>query len=148
MKQVKENGIDIEYTKTVLTITKAKRLLDGTRIELATISFDTEPECNFEYDAIKGEEVKIPWPIQTRDEAARLGQRKYYTGTLCKLQHISQRYVCSGRCITCTSNKSKGFKINRAAAARGLVPVTVMVHPQSVKAMEAYADLINQQEEL
>ena len=140
MKQAKEDGIDIEYTKSALTITKAKRLLDGTRVELATISFDTEPECNFEYDAIKGEEIRIPWPIQTRDGAARLGQRKYYTGTLCKHKHISQRYVCSGRCITCTSIKSKGFKTNRAAAARGLVPLSLMVHPDDLETARALID--------
>ena len=146
MKQAKENGMDIEYTRSGLTITQSKRLLDGTRIELATESYDTEQECVFHYGLIEGEEIKIPWPVQTRDEAARLGQRKYYTGNLCKHKHISQRYVCSGRCIACTSIKSKGFKINRDAAKNGMVPVTVMVYPKNVKAMETYANLINQQE--
>ena len=145
MKQIKENGMDIEYTKSGLTITKFKRLLDGTRIELATESHDTEPECNFQYGLLPGEEMKIPWPIQTRDGAARLGQRKYYTGTLCKHKHISQRYVCSGRCIACTSNKSKGFKISRDAAHNGLVPLDGMVHPDDKKAVEDFAALLTAQ---
>ena len=135
MKQAKENGMDIEYTRSGLAVIRSKRLLDGTCIELNRTTHNSESERDQDYNSISGEEVKIPWPAQTREEASKLGQSKYYSGKLCKHAHISQRYVCSGRCVSCTSNKSKGFKINQDAARRGLVPLNLMVHPDDAQAI-------------
>lgn len=43
----------------------------------------------------------------TRLEAKNLGQTKYFTGTPCHKGHISYRYVASGLCSQCASEKSK-----------------------------------------
>lgn len=139
MKKARENEEDIEYTKSELTITRSKRLLDGTLVEIDAIDYETPSECDFEYSLIEGEEMSAPWPIQTRKGASQLGQRKYYTGTLCKHNHMSQRYVCSGLCIACVSAKSKRFKTDTAAARKGLKPVTIMIHPDDAQAIEEYA---------
>ena len=143
MKRTKEGDVDIEYTKSNLSITKAKRLFDGTRIEIGTVNYEDESICNHDYEELDGDEIVAPWPIQTRGQASGLGQRKYYTGTLCRQQHMSQRYVCSGMCIKCVSVKSKGFKKNVDAAKRGLV--SVMIHPDDKQAVEDYAALIASQ---
>lgn len=140
MKQAKENGMDIEYTKSGMAVIRSKRLLDGTLIELNRVTHNSESERDQDYTGTEGEEVRIPWRAQTRENASRLGQRKYYSGTLCKHSHISQRYVCSGRCITCTSNKSKGFKNNQKAARNGLVPLNLMVHPEDAQAIRDTAE--------
>jgi len=81
--------------------------------------------------------------IQTRKEAAQLGQTKYYTGKPCKHGHLAQRYVSSGLCISCTADRAKGFRRNVADARSGLIAVTVMVHPDDKRAIEDTASALN-----
>ena len=145
MKQANENGMDIEYTKSGLAVIRSKRLLDGTRMELNRTTHNSESERDYDYNSMQGDEVPIPWPAQTREEASRLGQSKYYSGKLCKHAHVSQRYVCSGRCVSCTSNKSKGFKINQNAARRGLVPLNLMVRPEHTQLIRDYIVILESQ---
>lgn len=45
-----------------------------------------------------------------REEAARLGQLRYFTGKPCKYGHISQRYTVSGACITCLRETTEAQK--------------------------------------
>ena len=39
--------------------------------------------------------------IISRKEAKGLGLKKYYTGKLCKRDHLSERRTCNGHCIEC-----------------------------------------------
>ena len=150
MKRTTKDGQQIGFIKKGCTILMVSIDTAGNPTTLNEDKYDDESICNYEYDQIEFPEVAdptpaAPWPAQSRGEASQLGQSKYYTGRNCKYGHISQRYVSSGLCIACISAKSKGFKINRDAARDGLVPVTVMVLPQRVKAIEDYAKLLEQQ---
>ncbi len=39
--------------------------------------------------------------ILTREDAARLGKPKFYTGKPCKKGHIAERYTCNAGCVYC-----------------------------------------------
>jgi hypothetical protein len=133
---------EIGYIKGVKDISKIRVLPDGNHEVLDTVSYATEAECEFNYGLIEGEE-SAPWPIQSRGDAARLGKDKFYTGRTCKRGHVSQRYVSSGQCVACMAARSKGFKDDRAAAARGLVPFNTMVHPDDLQTAQVLIENMN-----
>lgn len=39
--------------------------------------------------------------VISREEAARTGSKRYYTGVPCKKGHLSQRWVCNTQCLAC-----------------------------------------------
>ena len=150
MKRTTKDGQQIGFIKKGLSILTVSIDAAGNPSTIGEETFDTEPECNHNYSMIEFPEVAdptpvAPWPIQTRGEASQLGQSKYYTGRNCKYGHISQRYVSSGLCISCISARSKGFKRNRDAARNGLVPVSLMLHPDDAKAVQDYAAVLKTQ---
>ena len=91
--------------------------------------------------------VTPPWDIQTRGEAAKNGQVKYYTGRTCKYNHISQRYVSSGLCIACVSARTRNFRNDKAAASNGFVPFNTMVHPDDFATLKTLAENMNKKRE-
>lgn len=59
-------------------------------------------------------------PIISREEAARLGLKRYFTGTPCRRGHITERMVSNTKCLTCHADwmRIKGAKIRREANRR------------------------------
>lgn len=44
--------------------------------------------------------------IKNREDAARNGDRYFYSGTPCKYGHLGMRYVTSGNCVECVKAKA------------------------------------------
>lgn len=143
MKKTEENGKQIGYIKGDCSITTVELYPDGSCERLSVVKFDTFPECDHDYSMLGGEEVPDLWPTQTRKEASQLGQNKYYTGRECKYKHVSQRYVSSGLCIACISARSRQFKLDRAAADKDCVPISIMVHKDDVATALAVLEGLN-----
>lgn len=88
----------------------------------------------------------VPWQIATQEEAVEKGHRKYWTGKTCVNGHIKQRYTASGICIGCNAmNSAKRVKRIRSeltARQKGLVSVSLMLHPDDAKAVRDYAAIL------
>lgn len=58
---------------------------------------------------------KLGMDITNRAYAKTLGHTRYYTGKLCKRQHLSERLVSNGSCLTCVgitkSEKNKQYRL-------------------------------------
>jgi len=52
-------------------------------------------------------------PIVTREEAKRLGLKRYFTGELCKNGHIAQKFTAQGCCIICSRITDKASRERR-----------------------------------
>ena len=82
--------------------------------------------------------------IQTRMEALRLGQNKYYTGKPCNKGHVTLRYCNTGACIDCIAIYGRKFREARPTALRVVIK---LAHPQDKPFLQAYADALNLQRE-
>lgn len=64
--------------------------------------------------------------IISRSEAARQGQKRYYTGDFCKHGHDAPRYVCNTKCIACDIKEDVNVKIiNKQIKRWALVNVAI-----------------------
>jgi hypothetical protein len=52
---------------------------------------------------------------KTRKEANLLGQPRYFTGLVCKRNHVSERYSNSGHCIACDNERTRPAEQRKAA---------------------------------
>lgn len=81
-------------------------------------------------------------PTHTRKEAAALGLHKYWNGRPCKRDHHALRYTATGACTACIRGYNEAFETTRANAAmgrkRGLVPLTLLVHPDDEAAAREF----------
>lgn len=66
-----------------------------------------------------GDVSKMP---KTRNEAIASGDRKYFTGVLCKNEHIAPRYTLNGGCLACMRPMLK-VKFAQARNVFHLTPV-------------------------
>lgn len=48
-----------------------------------------------------GSAAELARPVVSREEAIRLGLKKFFTGKPCNYGHLAERYVSGGRCATC-----------------------------------------------
>lgn len=55
---------------------------------------------------MKGTPVYQTQPF-TRDEAAKRGLTRFYTGSPCKNGHIAERYVSNRQCVFCNATKAR-----------------------------------------
>lgn len=63
----------------------------------------------------------------TREEAAKQGLKKFFSGKACVRGHVSERFVSSGGCIDCTTitnrkTRRKLKRLIREARAQSAVP--------------------------
>ena len=151
MKIVTLDGATYELHKRELSIKRVKRLPDGSKEYVDSVTYTEPSVCNFEWGQIEGETIKIEnmWAIISRGEARDLRINKYYTGSPCKRDHISQRYTTTGLCVACISERAKRF----SKAVRDTPPDTVSlkdryVHPDDVKAVDMLIASLKQARDL
>jgi hypothetical protein len=75
--------------------------------------------------------------IISRQEAARKGYRKFYTGKECIHGHHSERYVTTGNCVACLRG-----------TAPDSIRVSYMVHVRDRDNVDAYVSALAQAREL
>lgn len=66
--------------------------------------------------------------IIARLEAAAVGMKYFYTGKLCKNNHLSLRYVTSGACVGCTKVR-RVQPFNSRTKHLALCPMTLLYVP-------------------
>ncbi|RZN40418.1 hypothetical protein FEK48_13285 [Escherichia sp. E2593] len=59
--------------------------------------------------------------IITRNDAAKSGLKRYYTGKVCKHGHQSERWTYNGHCVECTmeTNRRRQAEIKALMKAAG-----------------------------
>lgn len=84
----------------------------------------------------------MKFEIITRQQAATLGRKRFYTGRPCAHGHDAQRFVSTGGCVACNSARSQLF--SKAVSANGKVFVYAL-HPGDVAAALAYCQALDMQ---
>lgn len=67
--------------------------------------------------------VVRPAQLLSRDRAKAQGDLRYYTAVPCRHGHVSERYVKSGTCVTCTAEHRFGVRRPRVLRAPAVSPI-------------------------
>ena len=78
--------------------------------------------------------------IISRQEAAALGRKRFYTGKPCKYGHDAPRFVSTGGCVACNAVRSQSF--TRLSEANGEA-FAYKIHPDDYAALLAYAQALD-----
>lgn len=78
--------------------------------------------------------------IISRQEAAALGRKRFYTGKPCKYGHDAPRFVSTGGCTACNAARSQSF--SRLSGANGEA-FAYKIHPDDYAALLAYAQALD-----
>ena len=57
--------------------------------------------------------------LVSRIEAKAQGIKRYFTGKLCRNNHLAERYVGSGHCVDCVATQRKSWRSNNMESVRG-----------------------------
>lgn len=81
----------------------------------------------------------------SRRDALNLGRRRFYTGRPCKNGHDAQRFVSTGGCVACNSDRAKAFSkaSSVAANARARGMFAYELHPDDFAAARAYCQALD-----
>lgn len=74
-------------------------------------------------------------PVRTRQEAARLGLKKFWSGEPCRRGHSEMRYTRNGNCAACLRLGAAGF----SAGPDGRVSMLIQIYPALREAILAHA---------
>lgn len=82
--------------------------------------------------------------IKTRQQAAMVGENKYWTGRKCNNGHSSPRYTSSGICCQCNyQNGRKYAKIIKENMLDSEIAIKVTTRPEHIGAIREYAKILN-----
>ena len=77
----------------------------------------------------------------TRENAAKLGKDRYYTGKLCVRKHDSQRYVRSGACCECIAHYSRKYaKPRKSAVTKDMKRLEFVIHKDMEPILRAFVE--------
>lgn len=84
----------------------------------------------------------LMFEIISRQDAAALGRKRFYTGRSCKYGHDAQRFVSTGGCVACNVVRSQSFCRMSQASGEAF---SYKIHPDDYVALLAYAQALDVQ---
>lgn len=83
--------------------------------------------------------------VLTRQQAANLGQKRYYTGRPCSKGHSAQRFTSTGGCVVCSKNYVKEYqsRLKKTTVANLAGFFSYPLHPDDHAAALAYCQALD-----